>query len=196
LPKLADLARTALVTPTSVHRYGRDHTVHTATINCLWHSVFGPQPVAVVLVGEPDTGRGYDLALVTTDPLATAGQVVERYATRWAVEVAIEDANQLVGVGEAHNRKALAVEPTVPFGLACLTLAVCWYATSGHQPDDVAEHRARRPWYRTKTNPSTSDMLAKLRRVLIAARFPLGRPERPSPAEIQTIRLAWEEPAA
>ncbi len=39
--------------------------------------------------------------------------------------MAIEDAKQLVGVGEAHNRKALAVERTVPFGLACLTLAVC-----------------------------------------------------------------------
>ena len=196
LPKLADLARTATFTPTAVHRYGRDHTVHTATINCLWYSVFGPQPVTVVLIREPESSRGYDLALVTTDLQATAGQLVERYAARWAVEVAIEDAKQLVGVGEAHNRKALAVERTVPFGLACLTLAICWYATAGHQPGDVAEHRARRPWYRTKTNPSTSDMLVKLRRVLIAVRFPLARPERPSPAEIQTIRLAWEDTAA
>jgi hypothetical protein len=196
LPKLADLARTAVFTPTTVHRYGRDHTVHTATLNCLWYSVFGPQPVTVVLIGEPDTSRGYDLALVTTDPQATAGQLVERYAARWAIEVAIEDAKQLVGVGQAHNRTARAVERTVPFGLTRLTLAVCWYATTGHQPSDVAEHRTRRPWYRTKTNPSTSDMLAKLRRVLIAARFRPAQPERPTPAEIQTIRLAWEDPAA
>jgi len=122
--------------------------------------VFGPQLVSVVLVREAEDSRGYDLALVTTDPQATAGQAVQRYASRWAVEVSIEDAKQLAGVGQAHNRKALAVERTVPFGLACLTLAVCWYATAGHQPADVAEHRARRPWYRTKTNPSTADMLA------------------------------------
>jgi hypothetical protein len=196
LPKLADLARTAVFTATTMHRYGRDDTVRTATINCLWYSVFGPQPVTVVLIREPDTSRGYDLALITTDLQATTGQLVERYAARWAIEVAIEDAKQLVGVGEAHNRKALAVERTVPFGLACLTLAACWYATSGHQAEDVTDHRTRRPWYRTKTNPSTSDMLAKLRRVLIAARFRPARPEQPSPAEIQTIRLAWEESAA
>jgi len=196
LPKLAELARTAPFAPTTVRSYGTDRSVHTATVSCLWYSVFGPQPVTVVLVREADTSRGYDLALVTTDPQATAGQIVERYASRWAVEVSIEDAKQLVGVGQAHNRKALAVERTVPFGLACLTLAVCWYAIAGHQPEDVAEHRARRPWYRTKTNPSTSDMLAKLRRVLIAARFRLARPEQPTPTELQTIRLAWEDPAA
>src|SRR6266498_1356370 len=196
LAKLADLARTATFTPTAVHRYGADRTVHTATISCLWYSVFGPQPVTVVLVREAETSRGYDLALVTTQAHATAGQIVERYATRWAVEVAIQDAKQLAGVGQAHNRKARAVERTVPFGLACLSLAICWYATAGHQPDDVTAHRARRPWYRTKTNPSTADMLTKLRRVLIATRFRPARPEQPTLAEIQTIRLAWEDPAA
>lgn len=196
LAKLADLARTAVFTPATVHRYGRDDTVYTATISCLWYSVFGPQPVTVVLVRDADTSRRYDLALVTTDLQATAGQVVQRYAARWAIEVAIEDAKQLVGVGEAHNRTARAVERTVPFGLACLTLAICWYATAGHQPADITEHRARRPWYRTKANPSTSDMLAKLRRVLIAARFRPAQPERPTPTELQTLRLAWEDPAA
>ncbi len=196
LAKLADLARTATFTPTTAHRYGKTTTVHTATINCLWYTVFGAQPVTVVLLRESDASRGYDLALVTTDPHATASQIVERYATRWAVEVAIQDAKQLAGVGQAHNRKARAVERTVPFGLACLSLAICWYATTGHQPDDVTAHRAHRPWYRTKTNPSTADMLTKLRRVLIATRFRPARPEQPTQAEIQTIRLAWEDPAA
>src|SRR6266545_504848 len=49
LAKLADLACTATFTPTAVHRYGADRTVHTATISCLWYTVFGPQPVTVVL---------------------------------------------------------------------------------------------------------------------------------------------------
>src|SRR6266540_831228 len=95
LAKLADLARTATFTPTTAHRYGKTTTVHTATINCLWYSVFGAQPVTVVLVREAETSRGYDLALVTTQAHATAGQIVERYASRWAVEVAIQDAKQL-----------------------------------------------------------------------------------------------------
>lgn len=196
LPKLAELARTATFTPTTVRRYGTHATAYTATITCLWYSVFGSQPVTVVLVRDSAASRSYDLALVTTDTHATTDGIVQHYASRWAIEVAIEDAKQLVGVGQAHNRKARAVERTVPFGLACLTLAVCWYATTGHQPDDVTEHRARRPWYRSKTNPSTADMLAKLRRVLIATRFRLTRPEQPTLAELQTIRLAWEDPAA
>jgi len=56
-----------------------------------------------------------------------------------------------------------------------VVLAYCWYATDGHDPADVTSHRARSPWYITKTQPSTADMAAKLRRVIIAARF------RPSP---------------
>jgi hypothetical protein len=35
-------------------------------------------------------------------------------------------------------------------------------------------------------------MTAKLRRVLIAARFKLSRPDQPTPQEIRAIRLAWE----
>ncbi len=196
LPSLSDLARTAAFTPASVLRYGQTSTVQVATVHCLWYSVFGPRQVTVVLVREAAAGTGYDLALVTTDLHASAAQVVERYAVRWSVEVAIADAKQLVGVGEARNRVAGAVERTVPFGLACQTLAVCWYATAGHSPGDVAEHQARAPWYRTKTHPSIADMLGKLRRVLIAARFRCARLEQPTPAELQAIRLAWESPAA
>jgi len=109
-----------------------------------------------------------------------------------------EDAKRLVGVGQANNRKTRAVERTVPFGLVCLTLTVCWYVTAGHN-DDVTEHRASRPWYRTQEQqPSTADMLAELRRALalIAARFRPVHPEQPTAAEIQTIHLAWEDPAA
>jgi DDE superfamily endonuclease len=196
LPSLAQLARTAAFTPTVVVRYGQRSTVYTATVCCLWYGVFGPQHVAVVLLREDAAGTGYDLALVTTDLQATPARVVERYAARWSIEVSIEDAKQLVGVGEARNRVAAAVERTVPFGLVCQTLAVCWYATAGNDPADVAEHRARAPWYRTKTHPSTADMLGKLRRVLVAARFRCVRPEQPTPAELQAIRLAWESPAA
>ena len=56
-----------------------------------------------------------------------------------------------------------------------MSLTIIWYALHGHSPTDVAEHRARAPWYRTKTNPSTADMLAKLRRTIIAAQYSPGR---------------------
>jgi hypothetical protein len=39
-------------------------------------------------------------------------------------------------------------------------------------------------------------MTAKLRRVIIAARFKAGRPDQPAPEEIHAVRLAWEDAAA
>jgi hypothetical protein len=195
LPSLAGLAATTAFTQVTVTRYGKTATISAAAVTCLWPSVFGPRPVTVVLIRDK-SAAGYDLALVTTDTAATAAQVIERYASRWSIEVAIEDARQVFGAGQARNRTACAVERTVPFQLACQAVTACWYATAGHDPADVAEHRARAPWYTTKAQPSTADMAAKLRRVIIAARFEASRPDQPTPEEIRVLRLAWEGLAA
>ena len=195
LPALAQLATTAAFTEITVTRYGKTAAISTAAVTCLWPSVFGTRPVTVVLIRDRPAS-GYDLALVTTDTAASAVQVIERYAARWSIEVAIEDARQVFGAGQARNRTARAVERTVPFQLACQAIAACWYATAGHDPADVAEHRARAPWYASKTQPSTADMAAKLRRVIIAARFKASRPDQPTPEEISVLRLAWEDAAA
>ena len=122
--------------------------------------------------------------------------MIKRYAARWSIEVAIEDSRQVFGAGQARSRTARAVERTVPFQLACQAIATTWYATAGHDPADVADHRARAPWYTTKSQPSTADMLAKLRRVLIAAKYRPSHPDQPTPEEINVIRLAWEDAAA
>jgi hypothetical protein len=81
------------------------------------------------------------------------------------------EGKEIFGVGHARNRARKAVQRTVPFQFLCMTLTIIWYAASGHHPDVVAEHRARSPWYLSKTTPSFADMLAKLRRVIIAAQF-------------------------
>jgi SRSO17 transposase len=70
-------------------------------------------------VREP---RRPGLALVTTDMHTPTDQLVSRYASRWAIEVAFSDAKHITGVGEAHNRTQKAVERTVPFGLQVQTL--------------------------------------------------------------------------
>lgn len=98
--------------------------------------------------------------------------------------------------GQARNRAAAAVRRTIPFQLACQTLTMTWYMTVGHDPADLDERRARAPWYRSKNQPSTADMLAKLRRVLIAARFRASHPDPPTREETHAIRLAWETTAA
>jgi len=192
LPSLGGLAAIAEFTQVTVTRYGKTAVIEAAAVSCLWYSVFGTRPVTVVLIRDKSR-TGYDLALVTTDAAATAAAVIERYAARWSAEIAIEDAKQVFGCGQACNRTAAAVERTVPFQLTCQAIAVTWYAVAGHHPADLESRRARAPWYTTKAQPSTADMAAKLRRVLIAARFKPPRRDQLTCEEISVLRLAWED---
>ena len=125
----------------------------------------------VVLLRENDSAKPFDFALVATDTSASIEQIIERYAQRWAIEVCFRDAKQTTGVGEARNRTPLAVERTVPFGLLVQSLVMIWYAHAGHSTAVVAARRRLAPWYDQKTEPSWLDMLATLRRQLIADRF-------------------------
>ena len=191
LPSLAKIAAAAAFSQVTVTRYGKTETIAVHALTCLWHSVTGTRPVTVILIRDKSK-TGYDITLITTEKNPETTQVIERYAARWAIEVAVEDARQLFGAGQARNRTAAAVERTVPFMLACQALTVCWYAAAGHHPADTEGRRRNAPWYTGKTEPSTADMTAKLRRVLIAARFKRVCADQPEPEEIHTIRLAWE----
>jgi len=192
LPSLAKVAAAAVFSQVTVTRYGKRETIAVHAFTCLWYSVTGPEPVTVILIRDKSKA-GFDLALVTTEKDPDIARVIERYAARWAIEVAIEDSEQLFGTGQARNRTAAAVERTLPFTLACQAVAVCWYVAAGHHPADAGARRAESPWYTTKTEPPTADMTAKLRRVIIAAKFKQLGPHQPEPSEIDAIRLAWED---
>jgi hypothetical protein len=192
LPSLAKIAAAAAFSQVTVTRYGKAETIAAHALTCLWYSVTGPVPVTVILIRDKSR-TGHDIALVTTEKDPDIARAIERYAARWAIEIAIEDAKQLFGTGQARNRTASAVERTIPFMLACQAIAVCWYATAGHHPADTESRRLDAPWYTSKTEPSTADMTAKLRRVIIAARFKRLYADQPEPAEIHAIRLAWED---
>jgi len=192
LPSRTKIAAAAALSQVTVTRYGKAETIAAAAVTCLRYSVTGARPVTVILIRDKSR-TGYDLALVTTEKNPRTARVTERYAARWAIEVAIEDAKQPFGTGQARNRTAAAVERTIPFTLACQALAVCWHATAGHHPADVQARRTDAPWHTSKTEPPTADMTAKLRRVIIAAKFKPVRPGQPEPAEIHAIRLAWED---
>jgi hypothetical protein len=195
-----DFAATAVWTLTPVRRYGRVEPVQLAQTICLWYGVYRSRAIRVILVRDQrhqgGTATGVDLALVTTDLTSPAATIVERYAARWSIEVAIEDAKQHTGVGQARNRTARAVERTVPFGLITQAIVVTWYAQHGHHPDIAAARRRAAPWYRTKTQPAYTDMIITLRRVLITARFLQGKARTPTPEETRAVQLAWAEAAA
>jgi hypothetical protein len=187
----AQLATTATFVKAQVNRYGRADTVHIAEIRCLWYGSFHTRTVRVILLRDDATDTGYDLALVTTDLQSPAADLITRYAWRWSIEVTFAEARGLLGVGQARNRTENAVRRTVPFGLNCYTITVLWYTLHGHHPNDAADRRERAPWYTTKTEPAFSDMLAKLRRVIIATRFLPITAGRPTDAEIRAVHQAW-----
>src|SRR5262249_51941129 len=154
LPALATLAATTAFTEVTVTRYGTTAAISAAAVTCLWPSVFGTRPVTVVLIRDR-SAAGYDLALVTTDTAATAAQVIERYAAGGPTGAATEAAGRFSAAGRPPTPPAPAVERPAPFQPASQAIATCWYATAGHDPADVADHRARAPWYASKAQPST-----------------------------------------
>lgn len=179
-----------------VTRYGRTKTTHLACIDVRWHGTWKDTPARVVLVRDTKRRRGYyDLALITTDMASTPAQIIEGYARRWPIEVVFRQAREVLGVGQAHNRTARAVQRTVPFGLYTYTMIILWYVQHADPASDVATHRANAPWYTTKTEVSFHDMLQALRRVIIAAQFPPGCPDQPTPAEIRAVQTAWAQAA-
>jgi len=195
-----DLAQAMAWSPARLRRYGHTATVTIAEHVCLWYGVYRSRAVRVILLRDEGVTNGYQLALITTDLHSPATAIIERYAARWAIEVAIADAKQITGVGEARNRTPQAVQRTVPFGLITQSLVVIWYTHTGHHPAIAAERRAAAPWYRTKTQPAYQDMIIKLRRVLIATRHrPAdldGRPRLPTPQETLAVHRAWTEATA
>lgn len=181
---------------TVVERYGRTDTIRIAVIPCLWYGAFGATAGRLIAVTDTIGGRTRQRMLFTTDLNTIPEMIVSRYAARWSIEVAIANAKQIMGVGQARNRVAAAVERTVPFRILMMTLVHIWYALHGHDAGDAAAHRAARPWYTTKTEPAFPDMLAKCRRTIIATRFLRVRPGRQPPQQIEDDALAWELTAA
>ena len=196
LGKLAALAAGAVWEKTTVYRYGRTETVYLARLRCIWYGSFGNAAGWCVLVRELGSARPCDLALFTFDEAATAAQAVERYAVRWPVEPANAVGKQQMGVGQARNRVKNAVERTVPFGMLIQSMVTVWYTLYGHHPDDVLARRLAEPWYQTKTEPSFEDMITKLRKTLIVARFSPVRTGQVDPDILHDYALACAAAAA
>jgi DDE superfamily endonuclease len=189
LGSLTDVAAAACWQTVNLTRYGRTTSSSITAVTCQWYGSFGARLGRAILVRDP--GRATLLALFTTDQTNPAEQVVTRYAGRWSIEVAIANAKGPTGAGQARNRTPNAVARTVPFAMITMGVVTIWYARAGHHPADTADRRTRQPWYTTKTEPSYEDMIAKLRRVIIAHRFMPERLDQPTPQQIHAVHQAW-----
>jgi len=154
-----------------IHAYGQDTAVQIAAAGALWHGSFKTAPGRVVLVRDPGSGKAYDLGLFTLDTEADPAAIAERYSWRWPIEPSNATGKQILGVGDACNRVEKAVERTVPFGFLIQALLILWYARGAYDPADIDRRRRLCPWYLSKTEPSPADMLTRLRREFLKARF-------------------------
>ena len=192
----AQIAAGASWQAVTVRTYGKTRTVQAAVTGALWHGSFKDAPGQLVLVRAPDSRQPYDLALFTLDRTATAAAVIERYSWRWPIEPSNATGKQILGVGEACNRLEAAVERTVPFGFLVQSLLIVWYARFGYDPADISLRRRLCPWYRTKHEPSVADMLTRLRREFLKARFSAIRPGHSPHDQIEDYAWTCDTPAA
>ncbi len=171
LPTLAEIANTAVfqtVTITGPDRRRRSAQVHELV--CLWYKPFYTRAVKVILIRNPGSSEGFDVALASTDADVPACELLARYDSRWTIETCNQEA-KAHGVGEARNRVERAVRRTVPFGFLTQTITITWYAVHGDPEADLDQRRRQSPWYRQKHTVSYADMLAALRRELIRHEF-------------------------
>jgi len=171
LGKLQAIAAAANWQEITVTRSGRRQRMTVHVFEALHYGAWRERPVQIVLARKPTRRQGYDIALISMNMKASAAEIIEDYDERWSIEVAIEDAKQITGVGEARNRVERAVKRTVPFGLICQSLTIAWYALNGRAEQDVAHRRKHARWYRHKSTPSYQDMLTSLRRAVIASQY-------------------------
>jgi DDE superfamily endonuclease len=170
--------------------------LEAVTLDCLWYHGLGQRTVRVVAARERECPDRVLLAVLCTDPQLPAAEILSRYLDRWAIEVAFQHAKGQLGVGQARNRVARAVQRTVPFGFLCQTLTLIWYALHGEPDKDVARRRRQAPWYRQKREPAFADTLIALRRELIQAEFQAQHLDRRSHAKTNRLRPAPTATAA
>src|SRR5215208_34272 len=86
-------------------------------------------------------------------------QVLQWYAQRWSIEVAIRDSKQQMGFGQPQGWTAAAVGRTAPTLMLLYSVVVLWFTREGQ----YFRRPAHLPWYPHKTAISFADMLSTLR---------------------------------
>jgi hypothetical protein len=171
--------------------YGRTVEVLIKSQKCLWYRVAKTRLLQMIVTRDP-SGRVEDRTYFSTDTRMGLGTIAHVFSKRWSQEVMHRNVKQHLGLEDPQNgwwrrpagkrlkkkvagpqphkvRGELAAERTVPFILTTYALVVLWYFENGSYQRDVARARRWAPWYGHKYEPSFADMLASLRRHIIAS---------------------------
>jgi len=151
----------------------------------LWHPVLPGRLVRVVVLrravkhATKRPGQRKPLpaieAFFTTDLTLSAQDIVHEYGDRWAVEIAIRDANAFDGLGREQCRKRQRIVGANTFRLVMAAARTLWFIAHVDRGTAVPLCRYR-PWYRQKVAPSQLDVAEACREALHEAGiFPIPR---------------------
>jgi DDE superfamily endonuclease len=151
----------------------------------LWHAVVRGRLVRVVVLrrtGKPTLKQHGQRkpppaieAFFTTDLSLSAQDILREYSARWAVEIAIRDANAFAGLGQDQCRKHQRIMGANTLRLVMAAARTLWFIEQVER--STAVHLCRyRPWYRQKVAPSQLDVAEACREALQEAGiFPIPR---------------------
>jgi hypothetical protein len=141
----------------------------------LWHSVLPGQLLRVVVVRRDATrcrhtpGRRTPLpaveALFSPDLPLGLDAILREYRDRWAVEIAIRDANAFDGLGQEQCRTWHRIVGANTLRLVMTAARTLWFIAHAARGLSVPLCRYR-PWYRQKGAPSQLDVVWACREAL------------------------------
>jgi hypothetical protein len=151
----------------------------------LWHPVLPGRLLRVVIVRRPAKGPSKRAgqrkppppveAFFTTDLSLSPEDLLTAYHARWAVEIAIRDANAFAGLGQEQCRKRTHIIGANTLRLVLAAARTLWFIAHMDRGTEVPLCRYR-PWYRQKVAPSQLDVAEACREALHEAGiFPIPR---------------------
>lgn len=152
-----------LWTEASVAWYGgTQKTVRLASGEALWyHAGMVPVSIRWVLITDPN-GEFEPQALLCTDAMTEAKQIVEWFVLRWQEEVTFEEARAHLGIETQRQWSELAILRTTPCLLGLFSL-ITLFAHHLLQGQELVPRQAA--WY-VKEVPTFADTIALVRQHL------------------------------
>ena len=132
----------------------------------LWYHVCPTHPILLVICRDP-SGKEKDDFFFTTDITMRPAQVVEQYASRWAIEDTFKNVNQSLGAVDPHLYAHQGPQRAAAFSFWLYSMVWYWYLKRKSSTLSWISV----PWYSAKTTPSFADALATLRRMLWSSRI-------------------------
>jgi hypothetical protein len=151
----------------------------------LWHPVLPGRLLRVVVVRRAGQGSAKHAgqrklpqpveAFFTTDLSLSPEDLLTEYHARWAVEIAIRDANAFAGLGQEQCCKRERILGANTLRLVLAAACTLWFIAYVDHTPAVLLCRYR-PWYRQKGAPSQLDVAEACREALQEAGvFPIPR---------------------